>query len=272
MKENQPGGRFLRGVPEHFALTRPLPSSTGERLVVFATPTLDFRVSLEFLSSSIRTEWELAKAGFKSAYHGVGGDCFVDKARNRLVTDFLSQFPQADDFFFLDDDIGWPSGKVVEFLNRPQDIVCGVYPRKKDEPEFPVTLEVDESTQNPIQKDGLFKALLVPTGFMRIKRKALEKMVEGCRMYIEQNSDSTHSRHFELFRTGINDKDGRWWGEDSWMCDRAKEKGVEVWVDPNIEFTHRGTKKWLGNFAPALAYWLQQNPPKQPQKVEGGAT
>jgi hypothetical protein len=256
------GGRFLRGMPEKFQSLYPQPIGSSERFVLFATPTLDFRVSIEYLSSTIETEWALARAGIKSAYKGLGGDCFVDKARNRLVTEYLAQFPQAQDFFFLDDDIGWPAAKVIEFLNRPQDIVCGVYPRKKDEPEFPVTLEIDEATDNPIQRDGLYKAILVPTGFMRIKRKALEKLVEGCRMYMEQNADGTASLHFELFKTGINDKDGRWWGEDSWLCDRAKEKGIEIWVDPDIDFWHRGTKKWGGNFEPALKHWLKNNPPK----------
>jgi hypothetical protein len=52
--------------------------------------------------------------------------------------------------------------------------LCGVYPKKQDNQEFPVTLMMKDG--KVIKRDHLYKADLVPTGFMRIKRHVLEKM------------------------------------------------------------------------------------------------
>jgi hypothetical protein len=34
--------------------------------------------------------------------------------------------------------------------------------------------------------------------------------------------------------------EGEFWGEDYVFCRRAAEAGVDIWVDPMIEFNHAG--------------------------------
>ena len=87
-----------------------------QQCAIFATPSLDHRVTLDYLRSWTETIWLMSSKGIAAGRVDRGGDCFVAKARSKLVTDFLNQYPMATDLFFLDDDIGWPAEKVIEFV------------------------------------------------------------------------------------------------------------------------------------------------------------
>lgn len=225
--------------------------TASKTVVLFATPSYDHRVSYEFFKSSIETEWALTAAGIAHGYIGRGGDQFIAKVRNKLTTEFLVQYPMGTDLFFIDDDVGWPAAKVIEFLNRPEDIVAGIYPKKQETLDFPVELEADKATGKLIERNGLIRATGVPTGFMRIKRHVLEELVKHCGQFHELDADGTKRYHYALFRTGISE-DGEFNGEDWTFCQNARAAGFEIWVDPNIPFTHRGNKLWSANLADHL--------------------
>lgn len=219
--------------------------------VVFATPSYSHRHAMEYTRSLIETEWVLWQAGCATAHMQRGGDCFVSKVRNKMVTDFLTQFPDCQNFFFLDDDIGWPALKVLEFLNRPEDIVCGIYPKKSDEIDFPVELAYDENTGLLIERDGLMEAWVVPTGFMRIKRHVLEKMADKFGTFKDidlENGVGVVKDYYNIFECGpAPSANMLFWGEDYTFCKKWLAMGGSIWIDPNMEFTHRGNKKWTDN-------------------------
>lgn len=100
--------------------------------VVFATPSFLHGATMENKQSAIETEQLLWRHGISSVHRVVCGDQFIARARNRLTMDFFTEFPDATDIFWIDDDLGWPAEKVVEFLKRPENVVCGVYPKKED--------------------------------------------------------------------------------------------------------------------------------------------
>jgi hypothetical protein len=43
-------------------------------------------------------------------------------------------------------------------------------------------------------------------------------------------------------------------GEDFLFCDRAREHGFEVWVDPSITLGHMGIQEYVGNFGNDVLY------------------
>jgi hypothetical protein len=43
-------------------------------------------------------------------------------------------------------------------------------------------------------------------------------------------------------------------GEDFLFCDRAREHGFEVWVDPTITLGHMGVQEYVGNFGTDMLY------------------
>lgn len=219
--------------------------------VVFATPTLDHRVCVEYLRSYVETLGLLGVNGVPFAHVYVGGDQFIAKARNLLVTKFLRDHPQATDLFFLDDDVGWPAAKVIEFLCREEDVVAGAYPQKCAGEFYPCTL-VPDAAGKLVERHGLYQAQLAPTGFMRIKRPVLERLAEQSTTYLHRNPDGTEERHYAIFEAGVHHESGEFWGEDYYFCRRWAEAGGEIWLDPDVSFTHRGNQVWRGTFRDVL--------------------
>jgi hypothetical protein len=226
--------------------------------VMFATPSLDHRVCLEFMQSYAQTMWLLAEHGIEMSHSYVGGDQFIAKARNLLVTRFLRN-PHPTDLFFLDDDVGWEPEAVLRLLRRPEAIVCGAYPQKCEATHYPVTLDgtSDGVLSPPI--DGLYRANLAPTGFMRIKRHVLEDMARGCAQYVHRTPGGEDELHHAIFECGVHHASREFWGEDYYFCLKARELGHDVWIDPNIHFTHRGNRVWKGRFADEIAARQAQN-------------
>lgn len=213
--------------------------------VVFAVPSYSHLVGLNFLTSALSTEQMITSANIRHAWLVQGGDPYLSKVRNKLVTMFLRDFPDFDNLFFLDDDVGWPAQKVIEFLMRPEPVVAGVYPKKSDNVDFPVELAVDRETGLIREQNGLIQALAIGAGFLRIKRPILQQMADQALKFTETRDEPLVHYH-NIFSMGMGD-DGQWWGEDYVFCKKLTNMGGEIWVDPNIDFTHRGTKGWAGN-------------------------
>jgi O-methyltransferase len=211
--------------------------------VIFATPTLSHSFSAHFMRSMQETLWMCAANGITTGCMVRPGDCFVDKARNKLVSDFLREFPGTENFFFLDDDIGWPPEKAIEFIRRPDPIVAGVYPKKSEEIDWPCTFALDKDKGDLIESQGLILATMIPTGFMRVKRHVLEKLCFESAVFTDQAPDGDLQEFFYLFESGRGG-DGKFWGEDYTFCRKAQAAGYYLWVDPAITFKHMGLRTW----------------------------
>lgn len=213
--------------------------------VMFATPCLSAQVTVNYLVSLMRTQTLLQSMDVPNTYRVQEGICFIDHARNVLCHDFLKS--EATDLFFIDDDIGWNPEAVLSLLEREEDIVGGVYTKKQDAVEFPIALLAENN--KVVERDGLFLAQYLPTGFMRLKRSAVEKMAEGQPVYPDRRADGTISQVSNIFRTGY--QDGERWGEDIDFARRWTAMGGTMWVDPKILLTHTGRKTWCVSFADA---------------------
>ena len=251
--------------------------------VMLATPTFERRPCVEYVVSMCETQRILHAKKIDYIVSLLGGDPYLGKVRNTLVRNMLGDHPEVTDLFFIDDDIGWPAHKVIELLERPEDVVCGFYPKEQDAAEWPGNLESQDG--KPIEQNGLLLAHLVPTGFMRIKRHVLEKMAQNVSKYLEPRPDGSHAMTWNIFeaklvdlqmdelrRSNLDDLSreeaiahlkraagktsghelAQFWGEDFFFAERWREMGGQIWVDPNITFTHRGSKGWVGNFMDAI--------------------
>ena len=218
--------------------------------VFFATPCLKHQVTVEFLRSAMATQTLLHSEGIATTWSIRAGDPFIAKCRSKLVKDFLDH-ADATDLFFLDDDIGWPAEKVLEFVNNDAPVLAGIYPKKQDKPDWPVALAADPETGAFWEADGLIRAKHAPTGFLRIKRWVLEKAFFRAAPFRETEADGVTREYRAVFVEGPAG-DGLWWGEDFAFCNALEEMGVEIWVDPDIEFKHFGDKTWMGNMVGSL--------------------
>lgn len=223
---------------------------------------------MEFFCSSLQTDWLLAQQGWTRSYLNHCGDQFIAKARNKLVNDFLVNHPDCDNFFFLDDDLGWPPHKVLEFLERDEDILVGVYPKKQETPDWPVVICGDDG--NLVEKDGLIKCLRGPTGFMRIKRRVFEGLLPSVPQFLDQNLKGEPEQTPGFFASGVA-PDGWFWTEDYIFCQNASNAGFEIWMDPDIEFTHRGNKKWGGCIKDDLPTFRERAKASHLEQIESQA-
>jgi hypothetical protein len=224
--------------------------SQGDPCVYFATPATDHMVTLNYLTAWTNTVWALKDRGISHGCINRGGDCFVAKVRSKIVGDFLQT--DGTDLFFLDSDIGWPAEKVIEFIHRPEPIIAGVYPKKSDELDWPVQLDADASTGALVELAGLVRANgFAAAGFMRIKRRVLQHLWDKAPPFKDVEPHGKIGQYRAVFNSGP-DADGWWCGEDVNFCREAVAAGFDIWVDPDIEFTHRGGKTWAGRLSDHL--------------------
>jgi hypothetical protein len=221
--------------------------------VRFHTPCLTSQVSIEYMMSAVRTEQMLNHHGVNHVWSNKCGDPFIAKARSNAVCDFLRSEAETD-FFFLDDDLGWPPEKVLEFIHSDAPIIAGAYPQKTEDTSWPCALEAGDN--GLIGKGGLYKAMLAPTGFMRIKRWVLEKLYEKAPPYTETYLDGERENR-AVFVCGPS-TDGKWWGEDYSFCNQCSAEGISIWIDPDIDFYHRGTKRWANNMSASVAVFEEK--------------
>jgi len=208
------------------------------RSVFLATPTYSGQLSVEYVGSLLANLADLTVRGIVPDIAFKPGLCYVALARNELVSDFLAS--GADDLVFLDDDVGFPADGIWKLLRHDLDIVAGVYPTKRDDTYFPLRYLPDGG----FLTDGLIEVEGLPTGFMRVRRRVIERMIE--KMPERKFTDPVSKvSHYDLF--ACERVDGVWWGEDYRFCQLARQLGFKLWADPDIDFRHVGRNVWRGN-------------------------
>jgi hypothetical protein len=156
----------------------------------------------------------------------------------------------ATDLFFIDADVGFDAAAVIRLLKMPQDIVAGIYPLKKDEVDYPVRIKRVDGV--PIGQGGLVEAELLPTGFMRIKRSVFQVMQEKYpklkyKPNIVNVAGADVEEVYDFFNMGMLGS-SEWTTEDFAFCQRWTDLGGQLWVSPDIDFTHVGNKAFKGNY------------------------
>jgi hypothetical protein len=228
--------------------------------VVFSMPTYSRHPCEEAKLSSLATQYLFQKNGIDTVWRDLGGDPYISKARNTLASEFLLDHKDASYLFFLDDDVGFPAEAALKLVNYDADVAVGIYPKKTDEEEYPVELIFEKQKDGgvvPVERNGLYLTSLAPTGFMCIRRNVLEACAEDSGKYPRDDLKKGTVWNWDIFRTGFvpnepNGKIGKWWGEDFFFSIMVRNLGFQIWTDPNIDFTHRGTKAWRGSFSDAL--------------------
>ncbi|TAL03703.1 MAG: hypothetical protein EPO08_03430 [Rhodospirillaceae bacterium] len=247
-------------------------------IVAFAVPTYSKSVSMETYQSMLTLQWRMLAEGVGMVHLMAGGDPYLAKVRNKLAWMFLTNHPEATDLFFIDDDVGFASAAAIDaamkIISSDKDIVAGIYPKKDDNMVWPVELHADATTGQFVRDGELLLAALVPTGFLRIKRHVLARLAAASPTYKDRDENDNEIDVPNIFEMGFNTDDNKWWGEDFAFCARWRSMGGEIWVYPNIDFTHRGSKAWKGNFADAVAGYEEKmaQPPLDTSKVRGNGS
>jgi hypothetical protein len=228
----------------------------GTPAVFIATPTNGGAPKANYAMSMVDTAVYLEANGVKFDYWLHAEDCHVDDARNFLVKMFMDS--GAPYLVFVDDDVGWRTEDFARLLcYRDADIVGGAYPLKQPQEEYPI--RICKHNEQPVMQarpDGLLEVEGIPTGFMRISREVIERMSErrSHTWFRPKDSDpnNPNDKMQVIFERTL--VDGNRWSGDLNFCREARLLGFKVWVDPEMEFSHQGFKRWEGS----LGQWLRK--------------
>jgi hypothetical protein len=205
-----------------------------------AIATYDGKLTTPCVESLLKAVNVLRDEGHIVTPYFHSGNVYIAAARNVCVYYFLKS--DCDNMIFIDADVGFEKDSISKLLVHDKDIIAGIYPLKQDKKDFPMTLLFDKNNNCKEEATGLVYAKMVPTGFMRIKRKVFEEMSA------HYNMKKSHEEMYSFFDTGmIFENDNTWYGEDIAFCKRWVEMGGEMFIEPNINFIHTGTKHWKGN-------------------------
>jgi hypothetical protein len=241
--------------------------------LVIATPSFGGQISVLYAASLLKLQSSLC------GYRGVNlkilfkdGDALITRARASLIAQFLDD-PDATHLLFLDADIGFEPEQALRLIQCGAEMCAAVYPIKRidwdkvksaidtDRPDpaaasMKYVFEVDDPSA-VMQAGGFVKVRYAGTGFLMIRRAALERM---CARYPELQFKRDHSsdaatasgRRFALFECMIAE-DGTYLSEDFAFCKRWTDMGGEIWADLGSKLSHVGPMVFSGDLSTQFA-------------------
>jgi GT2 family glycosyltransferase len=177
----------------------------------------------------------------------------VSRARNLLVKDMLDA--GSDYLMFIDSDINFEPDDIFRLMAWAQDskkgIVAGV-PRVRDAKKtYIADLDHDENGDLTMNAMGLVRGKRVATAFMLIQRSVITDMMAANPdwNYFDKRCGKEVPALFDFKLTAEG-----YIGEDFLFCDRTRELGYEVWIDPTIALGHMGVQEYTGHFGEDILY------------------
>lgn len=221
-----------------------------------ATPAFEGKTTVPFAIALSETAVLLAKNHINCDYRIVTSGSLLCAERNRLVDAFLKS--DCTHMLCIDSDLGWPAQAVLAMLAKKEEFIAGVYPSRIDRSFLfrPALLENGSLETN--NEKQLVKMEYIPAGFMLIARSVFEKIQEKFPELNFAPKAGDAPPGFAFFNTVL--RDGEFWGEDYQFCYLAREAGVNIWVDPAIQFNHGGV---IGMFMEVLTDKKPEETPKK---------
>ena len=226
------------------------PMTAPSPTLFIATPCLDGNVNAHYTASLVRTMSALQQRGWRSPQIDFEiGNSLIADARNKLVARFLAS--DACDLVFIDSDLSWAAEDLLRLASIDAPFVAGVYQRKS---RAKIDFAVKFGPAIGLDAQRLMAVERVGTGFMRLRRDCLERMLAAHPSLRLHNPADKDDKHFyALFDTVV--VDGQFIGEDFTFCDRWRAIGGQVLIDPTINLSHHGAAAYD---EPLLKY-LQRN-------------
>jgi hypothetical protein len=244
--------------------TPPTPNLT------IGTPCFGGQLSWLYAVSLLKLQKNFTSRGWNINYLLQAGDALVTRARQTIVCHFLDN-PQATHLLFVDADIGFEPEQVLRLLEFDADVVGAVYPAKQiNWDQIPAAVQAGRSplesaalsyvverdaAEEVVTRGGFLKSRYAGTGFLMIRRPALEAMIKH---YPELRYTHEHRGHdpligspwrSALFNCMIDQKTGYYLSEDFSFCRRWTDMGGEIWVDYTSRLNHVGLMVYRGNMA-----------------------
>ena len=245
---------------------------TKKPCILIATPMYGGMCTSHYTISLIKTVSRFMRLGIECHFATLANESLITRARNELARMFLAN-DQYTHLMFVDADICFEHDSIEKLYNLDQDVVGALYPTKEinwnrvraavkhnrkdlsyyaSNFVFNLPLEKDK-TKIELEKNGLLEVRHVGTGFMMIKRKVFEKLLNHVPEYRSSTLQDPSGQYIkplvkQFFDTSI-DEQGALLSEDYNFCELWRKHGGKVFVDLSIHLKHIGYHAFEGDTA-----------------------
>lgn len=206
--------------------------------ILVATPSYDGRVDVWYASALHQTT--LIGIENDIYFHPVfmSYDALIQRSRNDLVALAVEQ--DFDGILWIDSDIEWAPQWAIEAVNLGRDVI-GLPCIKKSatEESYNVKATMDQLVAD---EKGLMSVESIGTGFLYLSKDAFKYLWDNSEAYVHNGQNKRW-----VFEVKI--QDGDIISEDVLMCQKLKEGGFKIFIDPAKTCNHIGTLKFSGNFS-----------------------
>ncbi len=225
------------------------------RSVMILTPVARDPV-VEYTCSLAATILALQDMGIRVGFQAVIGGSVVHRSRNELLAYFMAS--DFTDALMIDDDMQWSPNDVVRLLASDKPVIGAVGRMRCASPNSDprVWCWRPANADGSIVQDemGAIEVAGVGGAFLLINKGILAEMMEahpewkcGCP---SDWPDEIKPFHYEIFRPEQNGP--QFTSEDYVFCNRVREHGEKVWIDPTITLGHVGKFNYRGSVEEVL--------------------
>lgn len=214
----------------------------SKKKVVFCIPTVTrpFQQCLDALEASVPV---IQATGQWDDYMVNEVGCpYISAARATMLRKALDA--RADVIVFIDHDLSWRPEDLLKLIETEGDVVSGTYRFKSDDEQWMVAIHTDADGTPVVRQDGCIKARLVPGGFLKITKEAVNRFMTA---YPHLCYGEKYRQSVDLFNHGAHE--GLWWGEDYAFCRNWEAMGGDIWLVPDLSLTHHSKDtEYPGNY------------------------
>jgi len=186
---------------------------------------------------------ELDRKGIEFTEGFVVGDAAVDRSRSIVASAFLRS--DADVLLTIDSDIWFRAADAISLAEKAfdYDIIAGLYMTRSVNTQPAMMLPGEPLSFEPNAEP--IEVPFVPAGFTAIHRRVFEGLSETLPLCHKGWNDRGVDTSFWPFYCPFWKEwpgDGYIYLSEDWaMCERAKDAGFKVVIDPSIRLGHMGS-------------------------------
>lgn len=206
--------------------------------VLIATPSYDGTVDVWYASALHQTT--ILGLQNEIYFHPVfmSYDALIQRSRNDLVALALEQ--EFDGILWIDADMEWNPQWALDLVNSGKDVIgLPVIKKSIAEESYNIKCKPEDLVAND---EGLISVESVGTGFLYWSKDAYNHLWDNSQEYVHNGQNKRW-----IFEVKI--QDGDIISEDVLTCQKLKEAGFDILIDPSKTCNHVGKLKFQGNFA-----------------------
>lgn len=232
---------------------------------IFLGSVLYRNVHVAYAESMALLQRELDRQAISFTYGSVSGDALISRSRSIVGSAFLRS--DCDVLLTIDSDIWFRPQDAIRLCEQAleRDIIGALYMTRSLQTQPAVMLPDGEAISFAADAAPVSVPFL-STGFMAVSKpvfSALSQMLPLCHRGWNDRGQDTSFWPFYMPYTIPWEGDGEMYLSEDWaFCQRAKDAGYAVWLDPSIRLGHMGETMFTMEDLIRIA-----RPPAQPLKL-----